>query len=450
MTDLPRHRLAAEADNREGDKIWPLALLWFAGLVPFFFLSYGLANVLADANPNVGSIAYGWEHHIPFMPWTIVPYWSIDLFYGAALFLCGSQADVDTLGKRLLSVQVIAVLCFILLPLSFSFTRPEISGLPAQLFALLEGFDKPYNQAPSLHIALLVVLWVHYAALVPDRFRKTLHVWFAAIGVSVLTTYQHHFIDVPTGAMLGLFCVWLWSPSGKPAYSDFKLTSDWRRLKLAAVYGLAGGVLMASALAFGGTALWLGWPSASLILVAMAYACLGEEVFQKDQQGRIKLVTKLLLAPYLIGAWANSRCWTYTRPQPVHVAGDIWIGRFPSRYSLQDNEFAAVVDMTAELPAPRHQVDWTTIPNLDLVVPGAKALYEAAAAIENARHSGKTLLCCALGFSRSSHAAATWLARSGYCSNVDDAIALVHKAQPHFNPDPDSVTAIGKAALMVD
>ena len=44
------------------------------------------------------------------------------------------------------------------------------------------GFDKPYNQAPSLHIALLVVLWVCYARYASGAWRWLLHGWFALIG----------------------------------------------------------------------------------------------------------------------------------------------------------------------------------------------------------------------------------------------------------------------------
>jgi membrane-associated phospholipid phosphatase len=33
--------------------------------------------------------------------------------------------------------------------------------------------------------------------------RLALQSWFALIAVSVLTTYQHHVLDVPAGAVLG-------------------------------------------------------------------------------------------------------------------------------------------------------------------------------------------------------------------------------------------------------
>ena len=44
--------------------------------------------------------------------------------------------------------------------------RPETDGLPGFLFAVLGGFDKPFNQAPSLHIALLVIIWDHLRGIV--------------------------------------------------------------------------------------------------------------------------------------------------------------------------------------------------------------------------------------------------------------------------------------------
>ena len=63
------------------------AALWLALLAPFFYSTYGFANWLASRRDDVGSIVFGWEHDIPFMAWTIVPYWSINLFYGLSLFV---------------------------------------------------------------------------------------------------------------------------------------------------------------------------------------------------------------------------------------------------------------------------------------------------------------------------------------------------------------------------
>lgn len=67
------------------------AALWLALLGPFFFLSYGLANTLAGRATQVPSVVFGWEHGMPFWPWTIVPYWSIDACY-AVSFLSAAIA----------------------------------------------------------------------------------------------------------------------------------------------------------------------------------------------------------------------------------------------------------------------------------------------------------------------------------------------------------------------
>ena len=193
---------------------WRRACLWLCLLGPFFFASYGAANWLTEQRAQVGSIVFGWEYSIPFVPWTIVPYWSIDGFYALSLFVCTSKAELDTHARRLLTAQIGAVICFILFPLRFTFPRPEAGGLDGLLFTALTSFDKPFNQAPSLHIALLCIIWVLFARHVPRFVLWPMRLWFAVLAASVLTTYQHHFIDIPTGVLLGLLSVWMWPPEG--------------------------------------------------------------------------------------------------------------------------------------------------------------------------------------------------------------------------------------------
>jgi hypothetical protein len=63
------------------------AALWLVFLAPFFYLTYGYANWLASRRDDVGSVVFSWERSIPFVAWTIIPYWSINLFYGLSLLL---------------------------------------------------------------------------------------------------------------------------------------------------------------------------------------------------------------------------------------------------------------------------------------------------------------------------------------------------------------------------
>lgn len=44
---------------------WKWGILCLIFLAPFFFLTYGFANHYASQLPNVPSIVYGWEKHIP-------------------------------------------------------------------------------------------------------------------------------------------------------------------------------------------------------------------------------------------------------------------------------------------------------------------------------------------------------------------------------------------------
>jgi hypothetical protein len=270
-----------------------------------------------------------------------------------------------------------------------------------------------------------------------------LHSGSLLICVSVLTTYQHHFIDIPTGALLGLICLWLWPSEHDAPLSRWQPTRDRHRIALALRYG--GGAVAIAALAFwvNGIALWLLWVSVSLLLVALAYAGLDTHAFQKAEDGRKSIASRWLFLPYRIGAWLNSRAWTRGQPPAVRITDEISLGRFPAAAQTRG---VCVVDLTAELAPPRDARSWASVAMLDLVVPSSAALATAAATIEKARRGGPVLVCCALGYSRSAASIATWLVATRQAPDAARAVALIRAVRPQIVLGEDALAAIDAAA----
>ncbi|MBC3232684.1 phosphatase PAP2/dual specificity phosphatase family protein [Pseudomonas lurida] len=403
------------------------AVLWLLLLAPLFFSTYGFATWVTSQRSDVGTLVFDWEAHMPFWAWTIVPYWSIDLLYGFSLLLPNSRHELKQHALRLLSAQVIAVSCFLVWPLRFTFERPELDGVFGWLFAVLAGFDKPFNQAPSLHIALLVILWVMYQRHTQGFWRWVVHAWFALIGISVLTTYQHHFIDLPTGALAGWLCVWLWPVEHPNPLSNARLTRDPKRWRLGMRYGVGALALVVLAVVMGGAWLWILWPAVSLALVKANYLVLGPSGFQKRADGQLTPAARWLYAPYLAGAWINSRLWTRNHPQPDLIVDNVWLGRIPT--TSEQEPFKAIVDLCAELPINPQGRAYQCIPVLDLIAPTPDECLHAAHAIERLRSSGPSLVCCALGYSRSATAVAAWLLHTGRATTVEQALAIIRTAR---------------------
>ncbi len=406
---------------------WLRAVAWLALLGPFFYLSYGFANYYAAQREEVASVVFGWEHRIPFIAWTIVPYWTTNLFYAISVFICRDKRELDTHALRLLSVQVLAVSCFLLWPLRVTFDAPVVEGMFGGMFAALKSFDQPYNQAPSLHIALTVILWVRYMQHLRGVWQWLLHVWFTLVCLSVLTTYQHHFIDIPAGLVAGWLCVWLWPEGIAAPWRGARLAQDPARWRLAAAYGTVALVLAWLGTAIGSNALWLWWPAMSLAMVALNYALLGPVGFQKRDDGRLSMAARWLYAPYLAAAWINSRAWTRRQPAPVEVADGVWLGRVPSH---GDRDGFKMVDVCAELSMPggarRGDV---FVPMLDLVAPSPQRLKQAVLAIPQFPDS-PVLVCCALGYSRSATVIAGWLLHTGRAASIEAACDQVRAARP--------------------
>lgn len=423
---------------------WLLACAWLALLAPLFFITYLGALEIVSWRAHVPTIVYDWERHIPFLAWTVVPYWSIDALFGLSLFLCRDRDELNTHGRRLLTAQLVATAIFLIAPLRLTSTIPDDTGIYEPLFAALRDIvGKPFNLAPSLHIALLVILWAGFVKWITGRWRWLMHIWALLIGMSVLTANQHHFFDVPTGALLGLVCLWLWPDHGRTPLTDWRLTHDRKRRRLCAYYAAAAVLLGASGSMLGGGALWLWWPAVSLAMVALAYLGLGVGLFEKSAEGRRPFAVCLLLAPYTAGARLNARAWQSARDIPVRsrIVDGITLGAMPSRYSIGES----VIDMTGELDATA-DAHWHAYPCLDLVPPAPMSLARAARRIEAERRIGQSVhVCCALGLSRSAAAVATWLLAHGHASSADAAAALIRQARPQIVMAPAVLDAIADA-----
>ncbi|MCK6437205.1 hypothetical protein [Rivihabitans pingtungensis] len=410
--------------------LWLRSVLWLLGLAPFFFWSYGYANQMAAARGVERALAFAWEAHIPFVPWTIVPYWSIDLLYGLSFLCCRSARAVDRHALRLFSAQCLSVACFLWFPLRFSFERPPADGLFGALFTALTSFDLPYNQAPSLHISLLILLWVQFAALPAPRWaRWGMHLWAMLIAVSVLTTWQHHVIDLPSGAAVGVFCLWLWPEHGPAPWRRQAYGHTAARARLGLAYALGAALCLAALAACGLPGFYLAWPALALALVAANYLWCGAAGFQKHA-GRHSLASAWLFAPYTLAARLNVWLWTRHLPACVPVADGVWLGRMPRAAELRAGGFTGLCELCAELPAPRGPWRWAGQPSLDLIPPAPERLLAAARDIEALRQHGPVWVACALGHSRSACAVAAWLLYSGRAADVDAALAQLRAARP--------------------
>ncbi|WP_038180453.1 phosphatase PAP2/dual specificity phosphatase family protein [Xenorhabdus bovienii] len=418
------HHMHSSLDSRR--RLWLTGVIWLLFLAPFFFLTYGQVNQFTAQRGDVGTVVFGWEHNIPFWSWSIIPYWSIDLFYGISLFICTHRREQWLHGWRLTTASLIACVGFLLFPLKFSFSRPTTEGLFGWLFNQLALFDLPYNQAPSLHIILLWLLWLRYSAYVCGYWRGLLHIWSVLVALSVLTTWQHHFVDMLSGFAVGVIISYLLPISYRWRWQS---NQDRYARKLFSYY-LTGSALFAlMAYLLGGSFWLLLWPAVSLLMVALGYAGLGSSVFQKQADGCMSLSARWLLAPYQLGAWL-SYLWFRRKSTPFsHITEGIILGSLP----CQPVTTASVLDMTAEWHrrSDSHTVDYVCQPQIDLLPLAPEALQSAICALDKLRQQGDVFVHCTLGLSRSAMVVAAWLLKQHPEYDINTVVAILRKARPH-------------------
>jgi protein-tyrosine phosphatase len=422
------------------------ALIVSAGLSVLFLVVYGGCNWITAHRPNVGTFYFEWERKIPFVPFFILPYMSIDLLFVLAPFLCRTDRELSVLAKRIMAAIIFAGICFLLFPLRFAFPRPHVDGWLGALFDWFRGMDAPYNLLPSLHAAFTLILCDIYFRHMRGFTRVAIMTWFVLIALSPVLTYQHHFIDIAGGFVLAGYCFYLFREYtlGLPVVPNRRIGS----------YYASGSAIILIL----GTILWpwgvlFFWPAIALGIVAIAYLAAGPMVFHKTE-GKLPWSTRFVLAPCLVGQYLSllyyrSQCRSWDKVTP-----EIWIGGKLGCHSAKKALYSGIVsvlDLSAEFSEakPFRQSNYRNIPILDLTAPTQMQLVEMADFIGNHSQTGSVYVHCKVGYSRSAAAVAAYLIKSGKVKSEKEAFALIRRVRPSIVIRPEVVSALSTFEQLV-
>jgi hypothetical protein len=291
--------------------------------------------------------------------------------------------------------------------------------------------DAPFNEFPSLHIALATLLAPLYSRRFGPYWGLLFMLWFSLIRLSALFTYQHHVVDIVGGFALAAVCIHLFGdrPLRVPVLPN---------RRVAGYYFIGAMAVAACSLLWRPWSLLLLWPAFSLLLVAAAYTHLGPGIYRKTS-GRLSLTTHLVLWPVLLGQRIS--LWHYSRQcAPWNALSDhVWIGRrLSAREARQaaDAGVRAVLDLTGEfdeahaLSADPANIAYLQLPILDLTAPTPETIAAAIAFLREHTPRGIVYIHCKIGYSRTAAIAGAWLLETGAASSPDNAIAILRAARP--------------------
>ena len=198
----------------------------------------------------------------------------------------------------------------------------------------------------------------------------------------------------------------------------------------------------------GGSWLVIGWFATSVLALVYAYLRDDVGVFGKRVDGTRKLVSTVLLLPYL---WVTAAVWHAARllvrePAVSPVPGArLWLARRLLAHELPA-EVRVVIDLTCEFiePASIRGETYVCMPILDARAP---KLVDLQAAIEKVADADAVLIHCAQGHGRTGLFAAALLLRRGLAHTPAQALAKVMAARPNVRLSSAQARALHEYAL---
>ncbi len=407
-----------------------------------FLLIYTGNNIYAEHIKTTSQIIITSDLKIPFIEWMIIPYLS-SILYLLLAFLCISNPKKYKIFNQNMTLSLlISGWCFYLFPLYFGTYNIEVNYPWSIGFDWILLFDRPYNQAPSLHVIYGIIVWFSLR----EQFSRTKR-FFIAIGIlfmlaSTLFTYQHHIVDVMSGSIVAIGILW---------FTRFKLLSYLSQiyLLLASSCLLLGMILIKFNVI---PSLFLFYLSTVFFVLFLAYSFNRANFLGKRHNGKVWMLHIVFLFPYRFTYWVMWRIYLKFDKHPViSIYPWLSVGR---KLSNMDNKrnFTHIIDLSSELSSiSNFHYDNTRlskykyIPLLDLqpiAINEALVFCKYLSKVRNSNKEISVYVHCSFGISRSYAMIASYLVWSGqykpydiksYLSSINPNIILRDDyLQPHM------------------
>lgn len=217
-------------------------------------------------------------------------------------------------------------------------------------------------------------------------------------------------------------------------------------LRVGAYYATGSVLLVAGALLGWPWGAPLLWPAVSLAIVTAGYAGAGPDIYRK-QDGRLPLVTRVIMAPMLLGQDLSLRHYRRHGHPWDEAAPELLMGRILDSVEAEEllaHGVTAVLDLTAEFSEVEilRRTVYRNLPILDLTAPTPEQLQSAVEFIRENAATGVVYVHCKIGYSRTAAVVGAYLMAAGHAADADDAMARMRAARSPLVIRPEVVEAL--------
>ena len=231
-------------------------------------------------------------------------------------------------------------------------------------------------------------------------------IWLLLVSASTLLVYQHHFIDLPTGALMGAAA--LYFISAKRGHFLSRRFTTPRGVKVG--YYFLFGAIASMIASFALSPLFL-WLFVSLFSISIIFA-FGLNSLLAGKDAKPALWQKILFFPYFLGSYLS---WIYYKRNlslMVEVEKNVHFGRRPTKDEhtiIKKKNLNNIINLAVEQQCFTQKDDTITrLPYLDQTIQSPESLHKGVLMIEAKKEDG-VYVHCALGLSRSILLISAWM-----------------------------------------